>query len=420
MSGIEPDRLGERTTSRDPLFRDNPHLVYDELRSAGCPVHDPTYGRFIVTSHQTARTVIRHKDFGVDARRASGDSYMRKVAGTGVLEGKGNNSYEPPLVLLDDPAHRRIRLLVSKAFNARRIEDEGPRIERITERLLRRLDGFDPVDRVDLVSEFVSLLPAQVIAEILGLEGGDVGTLRTWSEDILWGYDPHRDITRQERLRTAYEGLVSLIKGTVQLRRSKPADDLISEMVRASQNDDRLDDLEIISLCVQLMVAGNVTTSDLMGNGLYWLAGHPDQRSRLAADPSLMPGAVEEMLRYDCPITETARIAQCDLDLDGVALQAGDTITVSLAAANHDPAVFEDPHRFDIERDASGHLGFGSGVHVCLGAPLARLEASIGLGRFLARYPDYEIVEDGLRRRALPFFRGFELLPVMLGRRSGG
>jgi cytochrome P450 len=185
-------------------------------------------------------------------------------------------------------------------------------------------------------------------------------------------------------------------------------------MVRAREEDDRLSDLEIISLCVQLLVAGNVTTTDLMGNGLHALLSAPGQLAKLIADPALMSGAIEEMLRYDCRITETARIGLEDMTVAGCPVGSGDTLTLSLAAANRDPAVFADPHRFDVEQRDNPHLGFGSGVHVCLGAALARLEASVGIRAFLARFPDFSLHGQPPRRRDLPFFRGFETLPLRL------
>jgi cytochrome P450 len=161
------------------------------------------------------------------------------------------------------------------------------------------------------------------------------------------------------------------------------------------------------------MVAGNVTTTDLIGNGVYALLTHPRQLALLRARPALIDSAVEEMLRFDCPITETARIPLQDTRLGGCPVHRGDTLTASLAAANHDPAAFPEPHRFDVERDASGHLGFGSGVHVCIGAPLARMEAQIAIGALLERFPALRLdPERSWRRRNLPFFRGFESLPL--------
>jgi cytochrome P450 len=204
----------------------------------------------------------------------------------------------------------------------------------------------------------------------------------------------------------------AVIRTTVAERRAEPTDDLISEMVRAQEDGDRLSDLEIVSLCVQLMVAGNVTTSDLLGSGLYWLDRNPEQRERLLADPALLPGAVEEMLRYDCPHhrdrSHRSRRRR-GRGVSGASGRHGDRVA---RGGQPRPGRFPDPHTFDVGRDATGHLGFGSGVHVCLGAPLARSEVRIALERFLAAHPGYEVVDERARRRSLPFFRGFESLPV--------
>jgi hypothetical protein len=250
---------------------------------------------------------------------------------------------------------------------------------------------------------------------MMGMPGSARENFKRWSEDILMGYDPERDAATQARLRDAYVAMGREFRRVVEARREEPRDDLISAMVRAQEEQDRLSDLEIISLCTQLMVAGNVTTTDLIGNGVYALLEHPDQLARLRAEPELVEAAVEEMLRYDCPITETARIPRADDSVNGCPVSAGQTLTASLAAANHDPAAFPDPHRFDIARANNTHLAFGSGIHVCLGAPLARLEGQIAIRELLARCPRLRL--DPQRppaRRALPFFRGFTALPLRL------
>jgi cytochrome P450 len=338
---------------------------------------------------------------------------MRRVAGTGVTEGRGGSAYEPPLVLLDDPGHRRIRGLMTKAFNPGAIAAMRGRIETITTELLDALAGRR---HIDFIEDFAGPLPTRVILEMLGLPGERCHDFKRWSEDTLMGYDPERGPDVQRRLREAYVAMAAEFRAVVAARREAPdGGDLISAMVRAQEAGDSLSDLEIISLCTQLMVAGNVTTTDLMGNGLYALLTHPEQLRRLQAQPDCMAAAVEEMLRFDCPITETARIATADAELNGCPVRAGDTLTASLAAANRDPAVFADPHRFELDRADNPHLGFGSGIHVCLGAPLARLETQIGLGAFLARYPDVALDETRSRpRRKLPFFRGFTALPLRL------
>lgn len=413
MSSTRPPAalpVGTALTARDDRFRDDPHPVYDRLRELAPHHVDPDYGCILLTRHDDVRAALRHKDFSVDARHSREDAYLRRVAGTGVVERAGDTAYEPPLVLLDDPDHRRIRQLISKAFNPTSIEAMRPRIEQITAELL---DAIGTRPAIDLIRDFAGPLPTQAILDMMGMPDAPRDDFKRWSEDVLRGYDPQRDAAMQARLREAFLGMSAHFRRAVAARRAMPAGDLISEMVRARDEDDRLTDLEIISLCTQLMVAGNVTTTDLIGNGIHALLGHPDQLALLRAQPSLVNAAVEEMLRFDCPITETARIPLRDTRLGGCPVHRGETLTASLAAANHDPAVFPEPHRFDITRDTGGHLGFGSGIHVCIGAPLARLEAQIAVNALLQRFPRLRADPDRpWRRRNLPFFRGFETLPL--------
>ena len=403
---------GLALTAHDTHFRDHPDDIYDRLR-LHAPFHvDEAYGRRVLTRHDDVRAVLRHKQFGVDARKADAASYMRRVAGTGVSEGMGNTAYEPPLVLIDDPAHRRIRLLMSKAFTPRAVENMRPRIHAIADTLL---DTLAAEREFDFIEHYAGPLPTLVIAEMMGVSTAHGADLKRWSDAILMGYDPERDMATQRRLRESYVALTAVLRQTVEARRHSPREDLISAMVRAQEAEDRLSDLEIISLCTQLLVAGNVTTTDLMGNGLHALLTHPAQLQSLLAHPALLEQAVEEILRYDCPLTETARIALEDVEFNGCPVRKGDTLTASLAAANHDPAQFTRPHDFDITREDTAHLAFGSGVHVCLGAPLARLEGQIGLQLFLERFPQVRLAATPPRRRHLPFFRGFECLSVEVG-----
>lgn len=404
---------GKALTSRDAAFRDDPHRFYDELREHQPRFADPSYARVLLTRYDDVNAALRHKAFGVDARNSREDSYMRRVAGTGVKESQGDAAYQPPLVLLDDPDHRRIRALMSKAFNPRSVEAMRGRVEAVTAELL---DGLAGRREADFIADFAGPLPTQVILDMMGLSKASRDDFKRWSEDILMGYDPHREADIQRRLRDAYVAMAAAFREAVDARRREPGDDLISRMVLAQEQEERLSDLEIISLCTQLMVAGNVTTTDLMGNGLYALLTHPDQLARLTADLDLVDAAVEEMLRFDCPITETARIPLEDGELNGCPVQRGDTLTASLSAANHDPDAFDEPHRFRLDRAENRHLGFGAGIHVCLGAPLARLETQVAMRRLLERFPDVRLDESRARpRRALPFFRGFLALPIELG-----
>jgi cytochrome P450 len=402
---------GAKLTARHGPFREAPETFYERLRRFAPHFHDTDYGRILLTRYDDVRAALRDRSLSVDATLSRADSYTRRIAGTGVTERIGDTAYTPPLVLLDDPAHRRIRSLVSKAFTPTAIQAMAPRIEWIADELIRRLRGCDTAD---FIEAFAAPLPTWVITDMMGLPQERIDDFNRWSVDILMGYDPDRDATVQRALRDAYVGMTRVIREIVTVRRSLPQSDLISRLVQAQEADDRLGDLEIVSLCVQLMVAGNATTSDLMGNGLSALLDRPEQLSLLQANPGLMAQAVEEMLRFDCPLTETARIATTSIQLGGCAISGGDTLTLSLAAANRDPARFDRPDQFDILRTESAHLAFGGGIHACLGAPLARLEAQIGLSRFIAAFPGLHRATAAPERRRLPFFRGFSRLPLQL------
>ena len=404
---------GAALTARNPSFRDDPHPVYDALRTQSPVLQDAIWDRVVVTGYSAVRECLRHKQMGVDARLARETSYLRRVAGTGVSDSKGDTAYVPPLVLTDDPDHRRQRALLNKAFSPGAIAAMADDISGIIDALLENIGSRE---NIDFIADYAGPLPTRVIARMMGLDLHHADNLKRWSEAILRGYDPDRSRAVHSALTEAYLAASGLFREVVAARRAQPAQDLISAMVRARDEDARLSDLEIISLCIQLLVAGNVTTTDLMGNGLHALLRFPAEMAKLRADPALIEPAVEEMLRYDCPITETARIPFAAEEVAGCPVDKGATLTLSLAAANHDPEVFALPHRFDITRESNPHLGFGSGVHVCLGAPLARLEARLGLGRFIAHFPDIALGADAPQRRDLPFFRGFETLPVSLRR----
>ncbi|MEM7466565.1 MAG: cytochrome P450 [Pseudomonadota bacterium] len=403
---------GDQTTPRSEVFLQHRQTIYDALRAEAPQLDDAEFGRTLLTQYEDVRATVRHKELSVNAKFARADSYMRRVAATGLDEGEGDTAYEPPLVMLDDPDHRRVRSLMSKAFTPQSVEGMRARIEEFAKRLLDKMDGRD---EIDLIESYAGPIPTRAILDMMGLSEASTKDFKIWSEDILNGYDPDRSDTVQNRLRMAFIAMSKEFKTAVEERRLAPKHDLISAMVRAQEEADKLSDLEIISLCTQLMVAGNVTTSDLIGNGIFALLQNPKQLALLHANPGLTENAVEEMLRFDCPISETARIAKHDSELNGCPIKSGDTITASLSAANHDPKKFERPHDFDIQRDTKDHLGFGSGIHVCLGAPLARLEVQIAIAELIKRFPKLRLLPNRQpERRRLPFFSGFTALPVSL------
>lgn len=407
-------RPGRTFTSHDAQFRSEPHPCYDAMRRSEQPVPNDDYGCRIFTRHVDVHAALKHKSLSVDARHTRPDSYMRRLAGTGVRESEGDTAYEPPLVLLDDPVHRHVRQLVSRAFNPRVIEAMSGRIEAIARGLIADIGSRT---RIDFIADFAGPLPTMVILDMMGMPVARHDEFKRWSEDVLWGYDPERDDDRQTRLRTAFLQMGAAFREVIDERRRSPGEDLISAMIAGGDDTRGLTELQIVSLCTQLMVAGNVTTTDLIGNGLHALMSHPAELAWLRVHPEAVADAVEELLRFDCPITETARIPLEDTVVGGCPVRSGDTLMLSLAAANHDPERFDDPHVLRLERGAQEHLAFGNGIHVCLGAPLARLESRIAFREFLAVFahiaPDEALVP---RRRHLPFFRGFEALPIRVQR----
>lgn len=400
---------GVALTALDETYREDIHQVLDRLREEA-PVHEDTeLGRLILTRHDDVRGLLRNREWGVDPRKASEDSYVRLITGTNTPEGM--QEYQPSMLFLDDPDHKRLRALVSQAFNPRAIEDMRRRTEEITTTLLDELDG---ADEIDFIRQFAGPLPTLVISDMLGVALNDRDDFKRWSDDLIFSFDPLKDEETTNRMNASGEAMRAYFDETIAARRANPQDDLISELIRAQAADDSLSDDEIMSMCTLLLIAGNVTTTDLIGNGLHALLTHPDQLEKLKANPSLIENAVEEMLRFDSPVTDSARHPFADDEVDGCPVKKGYTTYTSLAAANHDPSVYPEPHKFDIEREDTHHQSFGGGIHMCLGAPLARLEAQIGINAFLARFPNVRFSQSPGKRRHLPSFRGFETLPVRL------
>ncbi|MEC9247672.1 MAG: cytochrome P450 [Pseudomonadota bacterium] len=403
---------GRSLTPHHNQFVENRQLIYDKLRSQAPRYDDCEYGRILLTKFDDVRTALKNPDFSVNPEFSAIDSYMRKIAATGLESYQGDMAYEPPLVLLDDPDHRRVRSLINRFFTPRAVENMRLPIEVITEKLL---DSFVGKKDIDLIKDFAAPLSTLVILTMLGMPEDSPDKFRKWSEDILMGYDPERSPDIRENLRSAFIKMSKEFKDAVIKNQESSGSNLISVMVEAKEKDGQINDLEIISLCIQIMVAGNVTTSDLIGNGLYALLSHRDSLGQLLKNPDLIDNAVEEMLRFDCPISETGRIAKKDTSLNGYLVEANKTITASLSAANHDPEKFPQPHRFNLDRKSNDHLSFGTGIHVCLGAALARLETRIALRELLAKYPLIHLSPDmSPVRRILPFFSGFTSLRVGL------
>jgi hypothetical protein len=311
---------------------------------------------------------------------------------------------------MDDPDHKRLRDLVSKAFNQRSVDAMGPRISEIAKRLLHEI--AQP-SRFDVIEEYAKPLPTLVIAEMLGVDGPDQKDFKRWSDAQTHMFNPSRTDEQLASLKWGREALSSYFAETVSKRRKNRGTDLISTLIAAEEEGQQLSEREIISTCHLLLFAGNVTTTDLIGNGVLALLRHPDELAKLRKQPELARKAVEEVLRYDSSVVETKRETTKSMQIDGVTIAAGQTIVSSLLAANYDPSVHTNPHKFDIERTDNRHHSFGGGAHFCLGAPLARAEAQIALPLIFARFPKLRLMSGHIPlRKSLPNFNGLESLWV--------
>lgn len=315
------------------------------------------------------------------------------------------------LVFMDPPAHTRLRALVTRAFTARTIEALRPRVEALVEALLAPLRG---AARFELMSAFARPLPAMVIAEMIGVDPDDRRYFHAWSDDVAHGFAPDAAPEVRARVVQSWDAFRAYFGRAIAARRAAPRDDLITRLIAARAGEDQLTDAEMIGLLVEIVDAGTLTTSDLIGNGVFALLRHPAELQRLRDDPGLLPNAVDEILRFDPSIQWTERIAIEGVAVAGCPVPAGEWIWPSLARANRDPAVFPEPDRLDVARpNADHHLAFGGGRHFCPGAALARLEAEVALAALLRAFPALRLDGDGEPpRRTAPGFSGFAALPL--------
>jgi cytochrome P450 len=313
----------------------------------------------------------------------------------------------------DPPDHERLRKLVNKAFTARRVEQLRPRITAITETLL---DDMSARQEVDLLTAFAFPLPVTVICELLGVPVADRDQFRAWSATIV------SETVSSEVAQAHFTAMIGYFRDLLAARRREPADDLLSALISvrddtARDDTGRLSENELLSMAWLLLVAGHETTVNLIGGGVLALLLHPGELARLRADPALLGGAVEELLRYVSPVNDaTFRFAGEPVDIGGVHIGPGEVVLVSLSGANRDPSRYADPEELDVGRDSTGHLAFGHGIHYCLGAPLARLEAEIAFGALIERFGSITLAvpPSELRWRPSSLIHGLESLPVRL------
>lgn len=404
----------------DPEFRADPHARLAVMRDR-CPVsRDSAMKRLLLTRHADVRSVLADPNLYRDFYKAAPENPMRLMndqdnAEIAAALGEDYASAERKslsILFMDDPDHARIRGVIHRHFQPR-VVAYRPQIERVVDAALARIadrPGFDAI------ADFAIYIPVHVIAEILGVADADLEAFKRWSDALIVQFNP---AATPEQRRARIDAIVALLGYFARLiadRRRDPRDDLVSAILADQAAGAPITDRELADNLLTLLVAGHLTTTDLIGNGIWLLLGHPEQLARLRTEPGLAAGAVEEVLRYEPPVGMTARVTIEDGSFGGCPYQAGDTLGTSLPAANRDPAAFPEPDRFDIGRKANRHVSFGGGAHMCLGASLARLEGQVALTRLFDRFPNLRLADPQAppRWRATPFFRGLERLELLV------
>jgi len=395
--------------------RDNPFPLFAEVRAKGA-VHAVT----LADGHE-AWLIVRHAEAraALNDHRLSKDMHAALASGGEVVaEGLPGPAFARHMLVVDPPDHTRLRRLVAAAFSVRRIEALRPRVHAIVDELLDNIAAHGPDSVVDLVPSFAFPLPFTVICELLGVPSSERASFGQALTVLL---SPTTSDAEFARAKEASDAVVALLVALVEDKQRHPDDALVSGLISARDGDEQLNQQELLSTIFQLIVAGHDTTASLIGNSVVALLRNPEQLSRLRADPSKIQQAVEEFIRYDAPVPHsTFRYAIEPIELSGVTIPAGAQVIIDLASANRDEALFAEPELLDIDRQDARHLGFGHGIHFCLGAPLARMEGQIAIDALFRRFPDLRLAVpsdqlrwghgDGL------VLRGLSELPVIVAR----
>lgn len=379
---------------------ENPYPIYARLRAEAPVYRNEALGFWALSRHADVLAALR------DWRRyssAHGVSLERQAAHAGA-------SAVMSFLAMDPPRHDRLRALVSRGFTPRRVAELEPRIRELATTYIGRVAE---AGACDFIADFAGRLPMDVVSELLGVPEPDRDPLRRWADTVV-----HREEGVTDVPAAGMEAAGHMLRYFAELireREKRPRDDLTGALLAAEIEGDRLSSREIIGFLFLMIIAGNETTTKLLGNALYWLARNPGPRKAVCADPGRIPAWVEETLRYDNSTQALARTVSRDLELHGEKLRDGDRVFLLIGSANRDAHVFPDPDIFDIERDTSASLSFGQGTHFCLGASLARLEARVALEEVQARLRDWEIDEGGLVRVHSSNVRGFAAMPIRFG-----
>jgi cytochrome P450 len=389
---------------RNPLFVSNPHKAYEALRAQGA-IHRDTIGLWLLVNHADCKAVMQDAKISRDPRQWKNYAAVRPYLAESVLE----KTVERFMLFNDGPTHTRIRRLVSAAFTpaAMRLIEQQVRATAVS------MVAALPHDRpFDLLMDFAQVFPIRVIADMLGLAPEDLEQTRKWSDAISLVVEPAATRSLKEKSNQAAIEMTKYLQTQVARRRKQRGNTVLDMLLTAQDASGDLEDDELIANLMLMFMAGHETTTNLLGNGMLTLLRHPDQLARLRACPELMPSAIEEMLRFESPANVVARVTRTTLRINGVDIPAGELLYCLTGAANRDPSVFSDPQQFNIGRTPNPHLSFGGGVHYCIGAPLARLEAVVAFEALLSRFPHLQLAQAELQWRPLINLRGLTALPL--------
>lgn len=387
----------------NPEFVADPYPQLAELRSLGKPIWHEETGMFLAARYKDANAVLRNRSLGRIFSPRTPETEWETF----------NYLHADSILDSEPPKHTRLRSLVMKAFNPKRIEELRPNIERITNQLLHRIeDKLQSYGTFDLIADYAEPLPVMVIAELLGFPEADEHLLRPWSQAIVKMYEPSPTEEQKADARKASNEFAAYVHSLMVERQKNPGVDLISELAIVEEQGEKLSAHELIATCVLLLNAGHEASVNGFGNGLVAALGNEEQWSKLTSNiDGMTETAVDEFLRFDAPLHLFERTATEEVEIGGVAIKPGQKIAALIGSANRDEEIFERADELDLSRSPNPHIGFGAGIHFCIGAPLARQEMQISLPALLHRFPRLELADKPIRRPTF-VLRGYEKVMV--------
>ena len=389
----------------DPEFLENPYPLLAKLREAGKPVWHEASNMFLAATYQDANAVLRNRGLGRIFKPRQPDEDWNTF----------NWLHSDSLLDSEPPKHTRLRSLLVKAFNKNKIESMRPDVERLTQDLLSKIETkLEQTGEFDVIADFAEPLPVKVIAALLGFPDEDEHLLRPWSQAIVKMYEVNPSEQTQLEAQKASREFADYVKNLMDERKRNPGTDLISDLAAVEEDGQKLNAQELIATCVLLLNAGHEASVNGFGNGFVALMQRPDQLALLRSDPyGLAETAVDEFIRFDAPLHLFERTATTEVEIGGVKIKEGQKIASLLGSANRDETVFKNPTEMDITRDPNPQIGFGAGIHFCIGAPLARMEMTTSLPKLIEKYPKLTLVGEPVRRPGF-VLRGYESITVSI------